>query len=51
MSLHVKIVLLFVIVSFSACKGRLEKHGEAFAELIKNDEGVFRGLNIGDSQD
>ncbi len=51
MSLHVKIVLLFVIVSISACKGRLEKHGEAFAELIKNDEGVFRGLNIGDSQD
>jgi hypothetical protein len=34
MSLHVKIVLLFVIVSISSCKGRLEKHGEAFAELI-----------------
>jgi len=51
MSLHVKLFVLFFAVSFSACKGRLEKHGEAFAELIKNDEGIFRGLNIGDSQD
>ena len=32
----------------SSCSGQLEKHGELFAEFMKNDDGVFRGVNIGD---
>jgi hypothetical protein len=51
MSLHFKLIVLFIAFAITGCKGRLEKHGEAFAELIKNDEGIFRGINIGDSQD
>jgi hypothetical protein len=40
---------IFALAIFmSSCSGRLEKHGELFAEFMKNDDGVFRGVNIGD---
>lgn len=42
------IVLLLVV---SSCKGRLEKHGELFADMMKNEDGLFRGVNIGDDPD
>lgn len=41
---------IFALAIFmSSCNGRLEKHGELFAEFMKNDDGVFRGVNIGDN--
>jgi len=44
---------LFFIVSlvliFSGCRGKIYTYGESFAELMKNDDGLFRGVNIGDS--
>lgn len=42
---------LLLIVTVSACKRNLEKYGEDFASLMKNDDGLFRGVNIGDTQD
>lgn len=42
---------LLLIVTVGACKRNLEKHGEDFASLMKNDDGLFRGVNIGDTQD
>ena len=36
-------------IFMSSCSGRLEKHGELFAEFMKNEDGVFRGVNIGDN--
>lgn len=46
-SCSVIVLLLFV----SACRGRLEKHGEIFSEMMKNEDGLFRGVNIGDDTD
>lgn len=41
---------IFALAIFmSSCSGQLEKHGELFAEFMKNDDGVFRGVNIGDN--
>ena len=41
---------IFALAIFmSSCNGRLEKHGELFAEFMKNDDGVFRGVNIVDN--
>jgi hypothetical protein len=48
---RILIPCLLLIVTVSACKRTLEKHGEDFASLMKNDDGLFRGVNIGDSQD
>jgi hypothetical protein len=43
---------IFVLAIFLvSCTGQLEKHGELFAEFMKNEDGVFRGVNIGDSVD
>jgi hypothetical protein len=43
---------IFVLAIFLvSCAGQLEKHGELFAEFMKNEDGVFRGVNIGDSVD
>jgi hypothetical protein len=43
---------IFVLAIFLvSCNGQLEKHGELFAEFMKNEDGVFRGVNIGDSVD
>ena len=43
---------IFALAIFmSSCNGRLEKHGELFAAFMKNDDGVFRGVNIGDNMD
>lgn len=41
---------VFVLTVFLvSCSGQLDKHGELFAEFMKNEDGVFRGVNIGDS--
>ena len=41
---------IFALAFFmSSCSGQLEKHGELFSEFMKNDDGVFRGVNIGDN--
>ena len=41
---------IFTLAIFlSSCSGQLEKHGELFSEFMKNDDGVFRGVNIGDN--
>ena len=43
---------VFVLAIFLvSCSGQLEKHGELFAEFMKNEDGIFRGVNIGDSVD
>lgn len=39
------------LLLISGCKNRLEKHGELFAGLMKNPDGLFRGVHIGDSSD
>ncbi|MBX7201815.1 MAG: hypothetical protein IT240_05235 [Bacteroidia bacterium] len=43
------VCLLFLLCI--ACKNRLERHGELFAEVMKTPGGLFRGLNLGDSPD
>jgi hypothetical protein len=42
---------LLLLLSVGACKRSLEKYGEDFASIMKNDDGLFRGVNIGDTQD
>lgn len=42
---------LLLLLLAGACKRNLEKYGEDFATLMKNDDGIFRGCNIGDSPD
>lgn len=46
-SLSAIVLLLFI----SSCRGRLDKHGEVFAEMMKNEDGLFRGVSIGDTPD
>jgi hypothetical protein len=41
--------LCFLMVLLMACKPGLEHYGEDFSELMKTDDGVFRGCNLGDS--
>lgn len=45
------VIGLLLLFSVSACKRSLEKYGEDFAAIMKNDDGLFRGVNIGDTQD
>jgi hypothetical protein len=40
-------LLLFV----ASCKGRLDKHGELFSSVMKSEEGLFRGVELGELKD
>jgi hypothetical protein len=43
--------LLLVVTALAAsCKNSLDRYGEEFHSLMRYDEGLFRGANIGDSQ-
>ena len=44
-------ICFFVLIAFSACQSRITKYGEEFSQLMMEDDGVFRGINIGDTKD
>jgi hypothetical protein len=47
-------VILLLIVCLSACthsKSKLEIYGTVFSTVIRNDNGIFRGYNLGDKLD
>ncbi len=42
--------ILFIISSCSNSKSKLKEYGPVFQSVMLSDEGVFRGVNMGDSQ-
>ena len=42
---------VIIILFLAACQGRLSKYGEEFAELMQENDGLFRGVNIGDTRE
>ncbi len=51
MSTPLKFSAILLLIVVSSCRGKLDKHGEVFAEMMKNEDGLFRGVNIGDDLD
>lgn len=49
--MSVRIILLGCIIILASCKGRLDKHGELFSTLMKSEEGLFRGVELGGAID
>jgi hypothetical protein len=51
MNFRLLVLVFSCMLVLSGCRGKLYKYGESFSELMKNDDGLFRGVNIGDTPD
>jgi len=49
MKFRISASVIFLILMLVGCRGKLSQYGESFTELMKNDDGLFRGLSIGDT--
>jgi hypothetical protein len=46
-----RILLFACLLIVASCKGRLDKHGELFSSMMKSEEGLFRGVELGELKD